>query len=187
MTDTKFHIEDWMNYYKARIDEDNLKEVIDFEDFCTCKAVRFDDNTLHADLDSGLATFVEFTIVDDETSQEEEAWGEVNVEFAYSVDYKLGDISDRIEEFEEALNEAIETGESTFEIEVPFVASEAYKLEMGDIEIYDEHGSRDAISREVARLVEQGLAHSNSTAQTGDFVQPPSDKEVKFICKIPTN
>lgn len=40
---------------------------------------------------------------------------------------------------------------------------------MGDIDIYDEHGSRDAISREVARLVEQGLAHSTYTAQTGDF------------------
>lgn len=185
MSETKFHAEDWMNYYKARLDEDNLKEVIDFEDFCTCKAVRFDVNVLHTDVDSGLATSVEFTIVDDETGQEEEAWGEVNVEFAYSVDYKLGDISERIEEFEESLNEAIEAGESTFEIEVPFVAGEAYKLEMGNIDIYDEHGSRDAISREVARLVERSLVHSTYTAQTGDFVQPLSDKEVRFICTIP--
>lgn len=23
----KFHLEEWMNYYKARLDEDNLKEV----------------------------------------------------------------------------------------------------------------------------------------------------------------
>lgn len=73
MSETKFHAEDWMNYYKARLDEDNLKEVIDFEDFCTCKAVRFDGNALHADVDSGLATSVEFAIVDDETGQEEAA------------------------------------------------------------------------------------------------------------------
>lgn len=181
----KFHIEDWINYYKAEIDEDDLKESFDSEDCSKATSISFDGETISADLESSVSECVSVTCTDDETNEESERDVEIFAEFDYSVDYKMDNLEECIEDFNESLNEALNQEETTFEIRVPFVAGEAYDLEVDVTEIYDDEVDYDDVHRAALESIENGLTYSTFEMHHGDFIQPPSDKEIKFICTIP--
>ena len=181
----KFHIEDWMNYYKAEIDEDDLKESFDSEDCSKATSISFDGETISADLESSVSECVSVTCTDDETDEESERDVEIFAEFDYSVDYKMDNLEEYIEDFNESLNEALNQEETTFEIRVPFVAGEAYDLDVDVTEIYDDEVNYDDVHRAVFESIENGLTYPTFEMHHGDFIQPPSDKEIKFICTIP--
>lgn len=79
----------------------------------------------------------------------------------------------------------MESGQSTFKIEVPFEAGEAYNIEVGEIEIYDDEVDEEEVYAEAVRSIERGLANTSFEMHRGDHIQPPSDKMVRFICHIP--
>ena len=186
----KFHIEDWMNYYKAEIDEDDLKELFDSEDCSKAKSISFDGETISADLESDVSKHVYVTSTDDDTGAEDEYEVEVSAEFAYSVDYKIDDIERRIEDFSESLNEALNKEESTFEIRVPFLAGEVYDLDLDNVETYESEIDEDKVDKDdvyqaTFESIKDDLSNSTFEMHHGDSIQPPRDKDVKFICTIP--
>lgn len=186
----KFHIEDWINYYKAEIDEDDLKELFDSEDCSKAKSISFDGETISADLESDVSKYVYVTSTDDDTGAENEYEVEVSAEFAYSVDYKIDDIERRIEDFSESLNEALNREESTFEIRVPFLAGEVYDLDLDNVETYESEIDKAKIDKDdvyqaTFESIRDDLSISTFEMHHGDSIQPPRDKDVKFICTIP--
>lgn len=186
----KFHIEDWMNYYKAEIDEDDLKELFDSEDCSKAKSISFDGETISADLESDVSKYVYVTSTNDDTGAEDEYEVEVSAEFAYSVDYKIDDIEERIEDFSESLNEALNKEESTFEIRVPFLAGEVYDLDLDNVETYaseidEAKVDKDDVYQATFESIKDDLSNSTFEMHHGDSIQPPRDKDVKFICTIP--
>ena len=183
----KFHLEDWMSYYKARFYEDDLKDLFDEEDCSTATSIHFDGSTIEVDLESGVSEIICVEIEDDETGQEKEYDVEIGADFSYSVDYTISeDLDEYLEDFQNALDEAIESGQSTFKIEVPFKAGEAYNIEVGEVEIYDDEVDEEEVYAEAVRSIKRGLANATFEMHHGDHIQPPSDKLVKFICTIPT-
>ena len=182
----EFHIDDWMNYYKAKLDEDDLKDSINDQDLSDATSIRFDGSIIKADLESNMSDLVNVIAVDDETDEEEEYEVEIFADFSYSVDYKIDDIESYIEDFNEALNDALDKEESTFEIKVPFSAGEAYNLEVNVTEIYDDEVDEDDVRQSAYEMVRDSLAEESFQMHHGDAIQPPRDKEVLFICTIPS-
>ena len=182
----KFHIEDWINYYKVELDEEDLIDLFDSEDLSKVTSIYFDGETLSVDLESNVSDLVYITNTDDESGEEEEHEVEIFADFSYSVDYKIDDLEKCLEDFNEALNEAINKEESTFEIRVPFVAGEAFDLDVDVTEIYNDEVDEDDVHQAAHKSIECGLASASFEMHHGDSVQPPSDKEIKFICTIPS-
>lgn len=182
----KFHIEDWINYYKAKIDEDDLKESFDSEDCSEATSIYFDGETISVDLESNVSDLIYVTRADDESGEEEEHEVEIFADFSYSVDYKIDDLEKCLEDFNEALNEAINKEETTFEIRVPFVAGEAFDLDVDVTEIYNDEVDEDDVHQAAYKSIKCGLASASFEMHHGDSVQPPCDKEILFICTIPT-
>lgn len=182
----KFHIEDWMNYYKAKLDEDDLKDSISEADLSDAVSISFDGETIHTDLESNVSDLVYIENIDDETGADSGYEVEIFADFSYSVNYKIDDIESYIEDFNEALNDAINKEETTFEIRVPFVAGEAYNVDVDVTEIYDDDADEGEVRQAAFEFVRDCLAEPTFEMHHGDHIQPPTDKEVKFICAIPT-
>ena len=185
----EFHLEDWMEYYNAKLDKDDLKDLIEDEDCSKATSIKFDGILIEANLESSISDSVSVESVDDETDEEIEYDVEIGAEFSYSVEYSLNteDLEHYVQDFNEALNEALDRGESTFEIRVPFTAGEAYNVDVNGVEIYDDEVNEEEIYAEVVRSIELDLANPTDARHTGDFIEPPSDKMVRFICTIPEN
>lgn len=181
----KFHIEDWMNYYKARLDEDDLKDLFSEEDLSGATSIQFDGETISVDLESNISDLISAMSVDDETDEEDEREVEIFAEFTYSVDYKMDNLEEYIEDFNEALNDAIDKEESTFEIRVPFVAGKVYDLEVNVTEIYDDEVDEGKVRQAAFEHISDSLDEPTFQMHHGDSIQPPQDKEVTFICTIP--
>lgn len=182
----KFHIEDWLNYYNAKFDEDDLKDSFSEEDLSGATSIRFDDETISADLESNVSECISVTCTDDETDEEFERDVEIFADFTYSVDYRIDDLEEYIEDFTRSLNDAIDKEESTFEIRVPFVAGKAYDLEVNVTEIYGDEVDEGKVRQAAFEHISDSLDEPTFQMHRGDSIQPPQDKEVTFICTIPT-
>lgn len=192
----KFHAEDWVNYYNAKIDERYLSDYIDncFEGYPDAK-IEMSGDTITTHVESGFSYCIGMIFEDAETGEEIETESDVVADFAYTVVYKVDDdLDDFIEDIEEALNNAINNEESAFKIIAPIKVVEVRNVEVTDVENHgldDEivariNGGESAIVREIQSSIERDLSEAIDARHSGDFIQPPIDKEVKFICTIPT-
>lgn len=192
MTEQKFNTKDWRNYYKAEIDEDYLKELFKEEECSRVTSSEFYDETLDVRLEADFSGVTYPPNYDAETGEEIESQDGVEIEATYycEIYYKSRDLESRIEDFNEALNNAIKNGESTFEITVPFAVDEIYDIQLEDVEIYDDEADEDGVRETVFGAVACRLDNVSSNLKTleisgGSPIQPPRDKEVKFVCTIP--
>lgn len=192
----EFHAEDWVNYYNAKIDERYLSDYIDncFEGYPDAK-IEMSGDTITTHVESGFSYRIGMFFEDKETGEEVETESDVVADFAYTVVYKVDDdLDDFIEDIEEALNNAINNEESAFEIIAPIKVVEVRNVEVTDVENHgldDEiveriNGGESAIVKEIQSSIENDLSESTDARHSGDFIQPPIGKEVKFICTIPT-
>lgn len=192
----EFQVEDWMSYYSAKIDEKYLSDYIDncYEGYPDAK-IDASGDTITTRVESGFSYCIGMFFEDAETGEEIETESDVTADFDYTVVYKVdNDLDDYIEDIEESLNEAIKSGSSTFEIIVPISVVEVNGVEVTNVE---DHGPDDdlverisggesAIVREIQKSIERDLSEETDARHTGDFIQPPMDKEVRFICTIPS-
>lgn len=192
----KFHTEDWLNYYNAKIDERYLGDYIDdcYEGYPDAK-IEMSSDTITTHVESGFSYCIGMIFEDAETGEEIETESDVTADFEYTVVYKVdNDLDDFIEDIEESLNEAINADESTFEIIVPISVVEVKNVEVTYVENHhldDDFvarisGGESAIVREIQSNIERDLSEATDARHNGDFIQPPQDKEVTFICTIPT-
>lgn len=196
LAEQEFQVEDWMSYYSAKIDEKYLSDYIDncYEGYPDAK-IDASGDTITTRVESGFSYCIGMFFEDAETGEEIETESDVTADFDYTVVYKVdNDLDDYIEDIEESLNEAIKSGSSTFEIIVPISVVEVNGVEVTNVE---DHGLDDdlverisggesSIVREIQKSIERDLSEETDARHTGDFIQPPMDKEVRFICTIPS-
>lgn len=196
LAEQEFQVEDWMSYYSAKIDEKYLSDYIDncYEGYPDAK-IDASGDTITTRVESGFSYCIGMFFEDAETGEEIETESDVTADFDYTVVCKVdNDLDDYIEDIEESLNEAIKSGSSTFEIIVPISVVEVNGVEVTNVE---DHGLDDdlverisggesAIVREIQKSIERDLSEETDARHTGDFIQPPMDKEVRFICTIPS-
>lgn len=196
LAEQEFQVEDWMSYYSAKIDEKYLSDYIDncYEGYPDAK-IDASGDTITTRVESGFSYCIGMFFEDAETGEEIETESDVTADFDYTVVYKVdNDLDDYIEDIEESLNETIKSGSSTFEIIVPISVVEVNGVEVTNVE---DHGLDDdlverisggesAIVREIQKSIERDLSEETDARHTGDFIQPPMDKEVRFICTIPS-
>ena len=196
LTKQEFHIDDWLNYYNAKIDERYLGDYIDdcYEGYPDAK-IEMSGDTITTHVESGFSYCIGMIFEDAETGEEIETESDVTADFAYTVIYKVdNDLDDFIEDIEESLNNALNNEESTFEIIVPISVVEVKNVEVTYVENHhldDDFvarisGGESAIVREIQSNIERDLSEATDARHNGDFIQPPIDKEVRFICTTPT-
>ena len=184
---SKFHIENWKEHYNAKLDEESLLDQIEqYEEGQRVKADLSDDklvtevtNTL-----DGYIILVDY--IDDETGAEDEIEIEVSGDLVYTAEYKIEDVESNLDEIEESLRDAIESGQSTFEVLVPAKVvsvsnASIDQVECFDLEDYDERKIYELALKEIS----SSLVTVTSQAHAGDFIQPPEDKDLTFVCTIP--
>lgn len=188
MKKQRFHIDNWMDYYNAELDDDDFRELIFEEDHSKITSGYFDHvTTTSINLESNANMIVRVTIIDEETDDEREDDVEVDVDFRYSVDYTLDQdrLKKRIRDLNRALNDALDQEAYMFEILVPFTASEAYDIDVDCIDIYDDRAEEGEVYAVVSDEIESRLTDSSSRRRMKGSIKPPSDKDIRFVCKIP--
>lgn len=191
----EFNAENWMSYYNAQLDEAHLNNSI--EDSCEGfpnASISVSGDKITTYVESDFALDLPLLLEDAETGEEIETEAYVVASFEYTVDYKIDELSDyRIERIQEALDRAIEAGQSTFKAPIPIVVVDVRNAELTDLEQYmpedDDILERieddDAIFDAVQKSLTKELSVWKDARHTGDFIQPPSNKTACFICTIP--
>ena len=189
MTETKFQIENWREHYKAKLDGEELLDQIESLGEGESASIDLSGDKLVTKVTHELDGYIEVVeYVDDETGDEDEIEIEISGYLAYTVEYRFSDelIHDELDSIEEALNEAIESGQSTFEVRVLAVPVSVSNVSIDQVNCYDLDDYDDRKIYDLAlRQVTQRLEHASGQAHGDDFLQPPTEKELTFICAIP--
>ena len=193
MTETKFHLEDWMNYYDAKLDEEDLNHAIELyrEGYPNAK-INVSGEVITTHVEAGFALDMDMFFEDIVTGEEIENRSFTVAEFKYTVDYKLDDLKYDIDDIEKSLNQAIESGQSKFSLLVSMNVIGIRDVEITEIEshslskdLVERVGGEQAVVESLRKTVMRDLTEWTDTNQDEGFLQPPQYKLVRFICTIP--
>lgn len=193
MTETKFHLEDWMNYYDAKLDEEDLNHAIELyrEGYPNAK-INVSGDVITTHVEAGFALDMDMFFEDIVTGEEIENRSFTVAEFRYTVDYKLDDLKYDIDDIEKSLNQAIESGQSKFSFLVSMNVIGVRDVEITEIEshslskdLVERVGGEQAVVESLRKTVMRDLTEWTDTNQDEGFLQPPQYKLVRFICTIP--
>lgn len=189
----KFHVEDWMNYYDAKLDEENLNHAIELyrEGYPNAK-INVSGDVITTHVEAGFALDMDMFFEDIVTGEEIENRSFTVAEFRYTVDYKLDDLKYDIDDIEKSLNQAIESGQSKFSLLVSMNVIGVRDVEITEIEshslskdLVERVGGEQAVVESLRKTVMRDLTEWTDTNQDEGFLQPPRYKLVRFICTIP--
>lgn len=190
---TKFHLEDWMNYYDAKLDEEDLNHAIELyrEGYPNAK-INVSGDVITTHVEAGFALEMDMFFEDVVTGEEIENRSFIVAEFRYTVDYKLDDLKYDIDDIEKSLNQAIESGQSKFSFLVSMNVIGVRDVEITEIEshslskdLVERVGGEQAVVESLRKTVMRDLTEWTDTNQDEGFLQPPQYKLVRFICTIP--
>lgn len=193
MTETKFHLEDRMNYYDAKLDEEDLNHAIELyrEGYPNAK-INVSGDVITTHVEAGFALDMDMFFEDIVTGEEIENRSFTVAEFRYTVDYKLDDLKYDIDDIEKSLNQAIESGQSKFSFLVSMNVIGVRDVEITEIEshslskdLVERVGGEQAVAESLRKTVMRDLTEWTDTNQDEGFLQPPQYKLVRFICTIP--
>lgn len=193
MAETKFHLEDWMNYYDAKLDEEDLNHAIELyrEGYPNAK-INVSGDVITTHVEAGFALDMDMFFEDIATGEEIENRSFTVAEFRYTVDYKLDDLKYDIDDIEKSLNQAIESGQSKFSFLVSMNVIGVRDVEITEIEshslskdLVERVGGEQAVVESLRKTVMRDLTEWTDTNQDEGFLQPPQYKLVRFICTIP--
>ena len=193
MTETKFHLEDWMNYYDAKLDEEDLNHAIELyrEGYPNAK-INVSGDVITTHVEAGFTLDMDMFFEDIVTGEEIENRSFTVAEFRYTVDYKLDDLKYDIDDIEKSLNQAIESGQSKFSFLMSMNVIGVRDVEITEIEshslskdLVERVGGEQAVVESLRKTVMRDLTEWTDTNQDEGFLQPPQYKLVRFICTIP--
>ena len=190
---TKFHLEDWMNYYDAKLDEEDLNHAIELyrEGYSNAK-INVSGDVITTHVEAGFALDMDMFFEDIVTGEEIENRSFTVAEFRYTVDYKLDDLKYDIDDIEKSLNQAIESSQSKFSFLVSMNVIGVRDVEITEIEshslskdLVERVGGEQAVAESLRKTVMRDLTEWTDANQDEGFLQPPQYKLVRFICTIP--
>lgn len=190
----KFHLEDWMTYYDAKLDKEELNHDIELylEGYPNAK-IEVLGNTIVTHVESGFDLNMDMIFEDVVTGEEIETDPVVVAEFKYTVVYKIDDIQydHEIASVESYLNKAIDSGQSTFLVVVPILITDVRDVEITEIEWHsldketvERIGGEQAIIKALQKTVMRDLCVPKDS-KTEDYLHRLRDKVVRFNCTIP--
>lgn len=184
---SKFQVENWKEHYNAKLNEEELLDQIEQFEEGQRAEINLSDDKLVTKVTNELDGYIIMVdYVNDETGEEDEIEIEVSGDLIYTAEYKLEDVESNLDDIEEALNDAIESGQSTFEFLLPAKLVNVSNISIDQVECfyldeYDERKLHDLALKEISHSLE----NATSQAHSGDFIQPPEDKNLTFVCTIP--
>ena len=189
MSRQQFHVENWVEYYKAELDDDALKNIIN--EYCegTLLSYYVSDDVLETSVRSQLYDYyVSDVYLNEETYEEIDAEFEIDAIINYEANYQMLFNDVDFDKCQEALNNALESGESTFVVEVEAEVNVASIFDI-DVTAYREHDELDADEayQVIEKSIERNFLESRYNASAHNTLQRPSDKILRFICTIPNN
>ena len=190
MSEQKFHKENWVEYYDVKLDESSLEDEIDSSYEGTLINYDLSGDVLRTRTSSQVYDYIVYdTVIDinDEDEDEEiEVEFSVDARFSYTTSYHVCFDEIDIEELEESLQYALNSGSSKFEIEVE---AEMRSVSNIDVDVESFEADEDIHFADpyevIAQTIEYELTESRYQAHAGDMIQPPIDKTLRFICTIP--
>lgn len=189
MSRQQFHVENWVEYYKAELDDDNLKNIIDEYYEGTLLSYYVSDDVLETSVSSQLYDYyVSEVYLNEETYEEIDAEFEIDAIINYETNYQMLFNEVDFDKCQEALNNALESGESTFVVEVEADVTFASIFNI-DVTAYREHEELDADEtyQLIEKSIERDFLESRYNASASNTLQRPSDKILRFVCTIPSN
>lgn len=189
----KFHLEDWMTYYDAKLDEEDLNHAIELyrEGYPNAK-INVSGDVITTHVEAGFALDMDMFFEDIVTGEEIENRSFTVAEFRYTVDYKLDDLKYDIDDIEKSLNQAIESGQSKFSFLMSMNVIGVRDVEITEIEshslskdLVERVGGEQSVVESLRKTVMRDLTEWTDTNQDEGFLQPPQYKLVRFICTIP--
>lgn len=189
MSKQAFHVENWVEYYKATLDVDTLRNVINENYEGSLLSYHVSDDVLETSVRSHLYDYwVSDVYLDEETYEEIDAEFEIDVIINYETNYQIAFDKVDFDKCQEALNNALESGESTFVVEVEAEVSVASIFDI-DVTAYREHEELDADEayQVIEKSIERDFSKSQYNASAHNTLQRPSDKILRFVCMIPGN
>lgn len=183
-----------MNYYDAKLDEEDLNHAIELyrEGYPNAK-INVSGDVITTYVEAGFALDMDMFFEDVVTGEEIENRSFTVAEFRYTVDYKLDDLKYDIDDIEKSLNQAIESGQSKFSFLVSMNVIGVRDVEITEIEshslskdLVERVGGEQSVVESLRKTVMRDLTEWTDTNQDEGFLQPPQYKLVRFICTIPT-
>lgn len=189
MSRQQFHVENWVEYYKAELDNDALKNTIN--EHCEGQLLSYyvSDDVLETSVSSQLYDYyVSDVYLNEETYEEIDAEFEIDAIINYETNYQIAFDKVDFDKCQEALNNALKSGESTFVVEVEAEVNVASIFDIG-VTAYREHEELDTDEayQVIEKSIERNFLESRYNASARNTLQRPSDKILRFICTIPNN
>lgn len=189
----KFHVEDQMTYYDAKLDKEDLNHKIELyrEGYPNAK-IEVSGDTIITHVEAGFALNMDMILEDVVTGEEIETDPFVVAEFKYTVVYRIDEIEYDydIVYIEKYLNKAIESGQSTFLVSIPIFIAEVKDVEITEIEehsldkdLVERVGGESAIIEALQKTVMRDLCVPKDS-KTEDYLHRLDDKVIGFYCTI---
>ena len=187
MSEQKFHVENWVKHYQSKLSDDSLARIIEGYGEGAFVRCHGSDDMLELNVSLQLYDyFLNNVYVNKETDEEIDVEFEVDVAIHFDVEYQMLFDNIDVEECQEALNKAIEHGESTFVVEVEAKMKSASNINI-DIDSY--RTSKEIDESEAYRLIYECFGYdpseSQSQAYVDSIVQQSTNKHLRFVCTIP--
>ncbi len=187
MTEVKFNSANWFEYYNAKLDTEDLNDMLEESNVGSLYEVRsISTNELTIDVINSFSYEGEyFEFEDAETGDIIKVYEtDVSADYSFTASYTLG-IKD-LDSCIDSLKEAIDNDQDTFEIEVRACVKEATNVEVYDIEhdVDDDTiiriGGESVFEKEMQEMIEWQL--SEAEIHSSEIIEKPKDVVLKFIC-----
>lgn len=186
MSEQKFHVENWVKHYQSKLSDDSLASIIEGYGegaFVRCYG---SDDILEINVSLQLYDYcLNNVYVNKETDEEIDVEFEVDASIHFNVEYQMLFDEIDVEECQEALNNAIDHGESTFTVSVEVKMKSVSDINI-DIDSYQ--SSEEIDENEVYRLIYECFGYDPSESQSQSYadniVQQSTNKYLQFTCTI---
>lgn len=187
MSRQQFHVENWVEYYKAELDDDALKNIMNEYYEGTLLSYYISGNVLETSVRSQLYDYyVSDVYLNEETYEEIDAEFIIDAIINYEANYQILFNEVDFDKCQEAFNDTLESGESTFVVEVEAEVNIASIFDI-DVTSYRQHEELDADEayQVIEKSIERNFLESRYNVSARNTLQRPSDKILRFVCVIP--
>lgn len=190
MTEVKFNSNNWFEYYNAKLDTEDLNDVLEESNVGSLHEVRsISANELAIDIINIFKYEGEyFEFEDAETGDIIKVYEtDVSADYSFTAVYTI-DIED-FDSCNEVLKEAIDNDQDKFEIEFRARVKDVTNVEVYNIEhdVDDDTiiriGGESVFEKAMQEMIEWQL--SETEINTSNMIERPKDVVLKFVCTIP--
>ena len=187
MTERKFQLDDFLEYYRAEIDRGWLREQPYDENEGELKSCEIEGDMLKTVTSSCVNDFtINVSKINEESGEEVDVEVYICTDYKYTTYYRLLIEQLDVSKCEEALQQAIERGDLTFVVDV---GASVYAIEDLYADVDGCYAKPEIDEREFCYVIDACFYHDPKILTRNPSIQEvfkhPEDKTVRLICTIP--